>query len=704
MSQKRSSQEPHGKNAAPSSQEPPKDVTGQGGELHQIPAPGCPVMTTNHGTPIRDNQNSLRAGARGPTLLEDFIFTEKIAHFDRERIPERVVHARATAAHGYFELTKSLEKYTTAKILTQVGQKTPVFARLSTVAGSAGSMDTVRDVRGFAVKFYTEEGNWDLVGNNIPVFFIQDAMKFPDLVHSVKKEPDRGFPSAASAHDSFWDFISLMPESMHMLMWIMSDRTIPRSLRMLEGFGVHTFRLVNAKGEATFVKYHWRPKLGLQSLIWDEAVKIAGADQDYHRRDMWEAIESGDYPEWELGVQLFTEKQADKLDFDPLDPTKLIPEEVIPLQIVGKMVLNRNPTNFFAENEQSAFCPSRIVPGMDFSEDPLLQGRIFSYGDTQRHRLGGANFNQLPINAPKCPMHNFQRDGMHQMNVYPGQSANEPQTLDRTGPRPSPAGFASYAAPIASTRVARLRAETFADHYSQARMFYRSQTEPDQAHLASAIVFELSKVQSAAIRERVVGHLLNIDPTLGKRVAKGLKLPELPKAPAPAVPIRDVPPSPAVQTIGKHPETLKGRCVGVLIADGTDAAELKNLEAALQKAGAKVKCIAPEIGGAKLTDGTHHPADGQLSGTPSILFDAVALLLSPEAGKKLAHEAAAVDFVRDAFGHLKAIAHSPGAQPVIQAAGISPDAFVTPEQDTAKFVKNAGKRCWDREPKVRTLA
>lgn len=685
---------------------------GSGGELHQLVAgpkstatsAGCPFMTTNHGAPISDNQNSLRAGTRGPTLLQDFILTEKIAHFDRERIPERVVHARGAAAHGYFELTKSLKKYTTAKVLTEVGTRVPVFARLSTVAGSAGSMDTVRDVRGFAVKFYTDEGNWDLVGNNIPVFFIQDAMKFPDLVHSVKKEQDRGFPSAASAHDTFWDFISLMPESMHMVMWIMSDRTIPRSLRMIEGFGVHTFRLLNAKGESTFVKYHWRPVLGLQSLVWDEAVKIAGADQDYHRRDLWDAIESGDYPEWELAVQLFTEKQASEFAFDHLDATKLIPEELIPLTVIGRMTLNRNPTNFFAENEQSAFCPSRIVPGMDFSDDPLLLGRIFSYGDTQRHRLGGPNFHQLPINAAKCPVGNFQRDGFHQSNLYPGQSANEPRTMLPFGPRPSATGFTAHASRIDNVVVARARAESFADHYSQARMFFRSQTAVDQAHLASALVFELSKVQAMSIREAVLRQLRCVDEELATRVAKGLNIASLPKAAEFRAPLLDMPQSPAVQTVGKRPSTLKGRCVGILIDDGTDASLLKRMKTAVTGAGAKFKLIAPKIGGVKLSDGVLQPIDGQLAGTPSVLFDAVVVLLNAQAGERLASESAAIDFVRDAFGHLKAVAHSDGAKALIDAAGIDIDAFVNSANEIKSFIANAGNRCWAREPKLRTLA
>ncbi len=469
----------------------PSSTVGNGGELHQQAAQEA--LTTNQGLPVSDNQNSLRAGARGPTLLEDFILREKITHFDHERIPERIVHARGTGVHGFFELTESLADYTTAAVLTEVGVQTPVFARFSTVAGGSGSVDTPRDVRGFAVKLYTKEGNWDLVGNNIPVFFIQDAIKFPDLVHAVKMEPDRGFPQAATAHDTFWDFISLTPESLHMIMWAMSDRTLPRSLRMMEGFGVHTFRLVNAAGESTFVKYHWRPKLGLQSTIWDEAVKIAGADPDFHRRDMFEAVSAGNFPEWELAVQLFTQQQADALPFDHLDATKLIPEETIPLKVIGRMVLNRWPNNFFAETEQVAFCPSHLVPGMDFSNDPLLQGRLFSYLDTQLSRLGSANFHQIPVNAPKCPLANHQRDGHMQMSQPAGRVNYEPNTLAPESPRETPKGFRSMATEESGTK-SRVRAESFSDHYSQARQFFISQSAHEQAHMASALVFELSKV------------------------------------------------------------------------------------------------------------------------------------------------------------------------------------------------------------------
>ena len=701
------------KNPSPSSSKPAKaksaiaktnDSRGTGDELHQRAGGQHPTLTTNQGLPLSDNQNSLRATPRGPTLLEDFILREKITHFDHERIPERIVHARGSAAHGYFELTKSLKKVTTAKILTEVGVKTPLFTRFSTVAGGAGSIDTPRDVRGFAVKFYTKEGNWDLVGNNIPVFFIQDAIKFPDLIHAVKMEPDRGFPQAGSAHDTFWDFISLTPEAMHMVMWAMSDRAIPRSLRMMEGFGIHSFRLINADGESTFVKFHWRPKLGLQSTVWDEAVKLAGADPDFHRRDLFEAIQAGDYPEWDLAVQLFTEKEADAFPFDHLDPTKLVPEELVPLTVIGRMVLDRWPDNFFAETEQVAFCPSHIVPGIDFSNDPLLQGRLFSYLDTQLSRLGSANFHQLPINAPKCPFANQQRDGHMQMEVPKGRVSYEPSSLDPTSAREVATGFHSAAVPSEKGAKGRIRAESFADHYSQARQFYRSQTRYEQAHIASSIVFENSKVGTPHVREAVLGHLRNIDEDLARRVANGLGIDALPPAAPAAVKAKDQPNSPALQIIGKMKDTLQGRSVGILIHDGSDAATVKSLRKAIEAEGATAKLVAVRLGNIKLSDGKPVDADGQLLGTPSLVFDAVAIVLSDGAGKQLAKEAAAVDFASQAFAHLKAIAADVGAQAVLKAASVAKDAGVVGADDVKGFIKAAKTRQWDREAKLRTLA
>ncbi|WP_269220785.1 catalase [Brevundimonas vesicularis] len=682
---------------------------GNAGEVHQTASTPETRLTTNHGTPISDNQNSLKAGPRGSTLLEDFILREKIQHFDHERIPERIVHARGSAAHGFFELTDSLSDFTTAKILTEVGKKTELFTRFSTVAGGAGSVDTPRDVRGFAVKFYTTEGNWDLVGNNIPVFFIQDAIKFPDLIHSVKMEADKGYPQAASAHDTFWDFIGLMPESMHMVMWAMSDRGIPRSLRMMEGFGVNTFRLINAEGEATLVKFHWRPKLGTQSTCWDEAVKIAGADPDYHRRDLYEAIDQGDFPEWEFGVQLFTQEQADALPFDILDATKLVPEEDYPIRVIGRMVLDRNPDNFFAETEQVAFLPTNIVPGIHFSEDPLLQGRLFSYQDTQLSRLGTVNFHQIPINQAKgCPFQNFQRDGHMQMAVPKGRANYEPNSLAEAGedggPREdSKGGFRTAPIPVEGEKV-RLRADSFADHYSQARLFFRSQTEIEQAHMASAIVFELSKVSLAHVRERVLANLQNVDETLAKRVADGLNLP-LPKASDPGVAPIDLDASPALRIVGKYPDTLKGRKVAILVADGSDGAVVDAVKAAVEGDGGSVFIVAPKIGGAKLKGGKTLAADGQLAGSPSVLFDAIAIVLSDDGCAQLLKEGAAVDFAKDAFGHLKAIGHTPEAQPLLDKAGVEPDAGVIDLSKAPEaFLAPARTRQWDREPKVRMLA
>lgn len=689
--------------------------TGNGGETHQSAVEHRPgkaasaQLTTNQGIRVTDNQNSLKAGERGPTLLEDFVLREKIFHFDHERIPERIVHARGSGAHGYFELLESLSDITKADLFQRAGEKTPLFARFSTVAGGAGSVDTPRDVRGFAVKFYTQEGNWDLVGNNIPVFFIQDAIKFPDLVHAVKMESDRAFPQAGSAHDTFWDWASLMPESTHMLMWAMSDRTIPRSFRMMEGFGIHTFRLLNAEGKSTFVKFHWKPKLGIQSTVWDEALKLQAADNDYHRRDLWESIASGNFPEWELGMQLFDQEFADAQPYDVLDATKLIPEEVIPVRIVGRMVLDRNPDNFFAETEQVAFCPANIVSGVDFSNDPLLQGRLFSYLDTQKSRLGTANFHQIPINAPKCPVMNFQRDGQMQMNVPKGRANYEPNSLaghgEDGGPRECPVtGFrTSEGRPDLQEQGDKLRtrAELFADHYSQARLFWISQQPAEQAHIASSFVFELSKVQLAQVPARMLANLRNVDEELARRVAEGLgmKLPD--KSPAAREPFA-MDASSALSIHANMKETLEGRKIGILVADGTGADELGGLLDEIKDAGGTAFLVCPKIGGVKLSDGKHIKAHGQLAGSPSQLFDAVALVLSDTAANVLAKEAAAVQWVMDAFGHLKAIGSNDSAKPLLDKAGVVPDQGVVGLD--AGFPQAAAKRYWNREPSIRMLA
>ncbi len=656
-----------------------------GGELHQALRSGDEALTTNQGVRIADNQNSLRAHPRGPTLLEDFVLREKITHFDHERIPERIVHARGSAAHGFFELTHSLKKYTRAKVLTETGVRTPVFTRISTVAGGAGSVDTPRDVRGFAVKFYTREGNWDLVGNNIPVFFIQDAIKFPDLIHAVKMEPDRGFPQAATAHDTFWDFIGLTPESMHMVLWAMSDRTIPRSLRMIEGFGIHSFRLINDKGQSTFVKFHWRPKLGLQSTLWNEAVKLAGADPDFHRRDLFDAITSGSPPEWEFAVQLFTQEEADEFPFDHLDATKLIPEEIVPLKVIGRMVLDRWPDNFFAETEQVAYCPANIVPGIDFSNDPLLQGRLFSYLDTQLTRLGSPNFHQLPINAPKCPFANNQRDGKMQHQVPKGRVNYEPSSLEPARREAGVSGFASFDGDEAGER-GRVRSGTFADHYSQARLFFRSQTPVEQGHIVGAFVFELSKVGTAAVRERIVGHLRHVDGELAQRVADGLGI-DLPAAPAAAAKAIDMQPSPALGIIAKALPTLQGRVIGILLGEGFDAALVARIRKLAESEGASVKLVAQKIAG----------VDGQLAGTPSMIFDAVAILIGKD--DALRANADAQDFARDAFGHLKAILVDESGLAFLKANGIPPDEGVT--QDPRAFIEKAKTRFWKREESAR---
>lgn len=674
---------------------------GAGGELHQ----SSPVtLTTDQGAPVDDNENSLKVGAPGPTLLEDHVLRDKIFRFDHERIPERVVHARGYGAHGTFETTRSLSDVTAADIFARKGAKTPVFVRFSTVAGRAGSFDLARDVRGFAVKFYTQEGNWDLVGNNIPVFFIQDAMKFPDLVHSVKEEPDRGFPQAQSAHDTFWDFISYMPEATHMTLWQMSDRAIPRSFRFMEGFGVHTFRFLDSDGASTFVKFHWKPVLGCQSVEWNEAVKINGADPDFHRRDLWTAITAGEPPQWELAVQLFDEKTAERLAFDPLDPTKLIPEEEVPLQVVGTLTLDRVVDDEFAETEQVAFCTQNVVPGIGFTDDPLLQGRNFSYLDTQLSRLGSPNFTQIPINAPKCPVANFHRDGHMQTKVPTGPNY-EPNggTGEAAGPRarPQEASVTTFQTEVSGLK-ARLRPESFADHYSQARVFWISQTPIEQDHIVAAYVFELSKVVDPQIRERVVANLRNVSEDLAEKVADGLGLP-LPAASTPFAPVRkDLPASPALSMLANPPGTFAGRKLGVLVTDGTDAKVLSALRTAVEGAGATLEVIAVQVGGVTLSDGTDLAADAQLAGSPSVLYDAVAVLPSAASVEALAAEPAAKDFVNDAFHHRKFMGLGEDADPLLEKTGLIDRLDdgcprLTSRKSVTGFVDQcADLRYWDR--------
>jgi catalase len=650
---------------------------GAGGETHQVAGGGRPRLTTQQGVVVSDDQNTLRAGERGPDLLEDSHFREKIFHFDHERIPERVVHARGYGAHGFYENYEPLTSLTRADLFQRAGERTEAFVRFSTVAGNKGSGDLARDVRGFAVKLYTREGNWDLVGNNIPVFFIQDALKFPDVIHAAKQEPDRGFPQAQTAHDNFWDFASLMPEATHMLLWIMSDRAIPRSFRFMEGFGVHTFRLVNAEGQSAFVKFHWKPKLGLQSVVWNEAVKINGADPDFHRRDLWDAIRQGNFPEWELGLQVFDDEFADRFAFDVLDPTKIIPEEEVPVRRVGRLVLDRVVENFFAETEQVAFCTQNVVPGIDFTNDPLLQGRNFSYLDTQVKRLGGPNFTYLPVNAPRCPFANFQQDG-HMAMVNPVTRANyEPNSWDPGvgGPREDPVqGFRTYAdaeGPGEQGPKRRLRPESFADHYSQARQFYLSQTEVERRHVGDAFAFELSKCETPAIRRRMVAGLRNVDDGLARYVGQALGLADLPD-PAPAAgPVRDdLRASPALSILANGPDSFAGRKIGVLITEGADAWVLTALRGAAEREQVTVEFVAPVISGVTASDGSHVPADQQMAGGPSVLYDAVVVLCSEEGAAALARHPAARDFVTDAYAHSKFIGYSREADALLRAAGL----------------------------------
>ena len=630
-------------------------------------------LTTNQGVRIGDNQNTLKTGLRGPSLLEDFILREKITHFDHERIPERIVHARGSGAHGYFEAYDALTKYTRAAPFAKKGKITPVFVRFSTVAGERGSKDTARDVRGFAVKFYTDEGNWDLVGNNIPVFFIQDAMKFPDLIHAVKPEPHHGMPQAASAHDTFWDFVSLMPESTHTLMWVMSDRGIPRSYRMMQGFGVHTFRLVNEQGESVFCKFHWKPLQGTHSLVWDEAVKISGADPDFHRRDLWEAIEAGEFPEWELGLQIFTEEQAEGFSFDVLDSTKIVPEELVPLTPVGRMVLNRNPDNFFAETEQVAFCTAHIVPGIDFSNDPLLAGRIHSYVDTQITRLGGPNFHELPINSPLAPVQNNQRDGMHRQALHRGRVAYEPNSLAGGCPfQAGTAGFVSFPEPVEGDKV-RGKPEKFAEHYAQATLFYDSQTAVEKAHIAAAFRFELSKVDVPAIRTRMISSLVNVSSELAAEVAAGLgvAVPEaMPKAiTAPEPP--EVTASPALSLLALPGECgIRTRQVAVLVEEGVHHASLVSIHDALVDACAVVQFVGPRVGMFGGDSGEQIKANKSMENSPAFLFDALVVPDGSDAIQALAANGHTMEFIKDTFRHCKTILALGAGQELLEMAGI----------------------------------
>ncbi|PVX52451.1 catalase [Balneicella halophila] len=678
------------------------------------------AITTNQGLKINDDNNSLKAGERGPSLLEDFMLREKITHFDHERIPERIVHARGSGAHGVFELYEDQSELTTAGLFTDTSRKTPVFVRFSTVAGSKGSPDLARDVRGFAVKFYTEEGNFDIVGNNMPIFFIQDAIKFPDLIHSVKPEPDREIPQAASAHDTFYDFVSLSPETLHNHIWAMSDRGIPRSLRMMEGFGIHSYRLINKEGKAKFVKFHWKPILGAHSITWEEAVKINGADSDFHRRDLWDAIEKGQYPEWELGFQIVPEEDEHKYDFDLLDPTKLIPEEMVPVKIVGKMTLNKNPENFFAETEQVAFCPSNIVPGIDFSNDPLLQGRLFSYLDTQISRLGGPNFHQIPINRPINETSNNQKDAMMQMDIPKGKAHYFPNSIGGGCPHQSKmakGAFASMAKKIDAQQV-RGRSESFNDFYSQPALFYRSLAKWEQDHVVNAYSFELGKCTYKHIKERILYHLQQINEDLAQKVSDNLGL-EIPKeidmpvnqaVGAEESDIKKYQPAPKKNYLEKSEalsqthnkfDTIATRNVAVLVADGFDMDAFSEMEKTLKNKDAFITLIAPNGGIVKCSDNMEHEVDAMLSTTESVLYDALYIPGGKKSIDELMKEAKVFKFIKETFKYCKAIAVDGEADKLLEKCIDVPykdDKAVFIDEKPEKFVDAIAKhRNWERE-------
>lgn len=675
-------------------------------------------MTTNQGLRINDDSNTLKAGERGPSLLEDFIMREKITHFDHERIPERIVHARGSGAHGVFKVTNPIPQFTKAKFLTEKGKETSVFVRFSTVQGGRGSTDMARDIRGFAVKFYTEEGIFDLVGNNVAPFFIQDAIKFPDLIHAVKPEPRNEIPQAASAHDTFWDFVSTSPETFHTVMWLMSDRAIPRSYRMMEGFGTHSFRFINDKDESFFVKFHWKPTLGLQSLIWDENQKIAGKDTDFHRRDLWDAIQAGEFPEWDLGVQIIPEADEFKFDFDLLDPTKLVPEELVPVQIVGRMTLNRNPDNFFAETEQVAFHPGHIVPGIDFSNDPLLQGRLFSYTDTQISRLGGPNFHEIPINRPVVPVVNNQRDGIHRMTINVDETSYHPNTISDNYPLQSSkeeGGFTSHRERIEAVKV-RARSQSFLDHYSQPTLFYNSQTEVEKKHIADAFSFELGKVKRIAIRQNVLKMINMVDKELANQVAAQLGMPVPEGVPQNLQHRPDANPeeyetiavkpklkeSPALSILkNQKKDSIRTRKIAILCDNGVDGTQLENLKKSLTAEGAMARVVASHLGMIKDNKGNEIEADDSVLTTSCVLFDALAV---PDGSQdmftRMQSDPRYKEFVRDTYFHYKPIsANGAAVKFILDVVGedLTTESGIVKDGNPADFIKAIKEgRYWDR--------
>lgn len=634
-------------------------------------------LTTAEGTKVSDNQNSLKVGDRGPTLLEDFFFRQKMTHFDHERIPERIVHARGFGAHGYFELETSLADITRADFLNEKGKKTPVFVRFSTVAGNKGSSELARDVRGFAVKFYTDQGNFDLVGNNIPVFFIQDAIKFPDLVHAVKQEPHHNMPQAASAHDTFYDFLSLVPESMHMHMWQMSDRTIPRSVRMMEGFGIHTYRLLREDGQSRMVKWHFKPKLGMASVLWDEAQKISGLNPDFLNEDLWTNIEAGNFPEWTVGLQIFTEEEASKFPFDVLDATKIVPEELVPVTPIGRLVLDRNVDNFFAETEQVAYHPGNIVPGLDFSNDPLLQGRLFSYADTQLIRLGGPNFAEIPINRPVVSVNNNQRDGFGRQRIDRGRVSYEPNSLAKGCPFAAGrdmGAFIHYAEKIEGHKI-RQRSDSFRQHFTQARLFYNSQTPVEKQHIIDACSFEVGKCTVPHIRERMVKLYYNIDPDLARAVAENLGVTDVDgdlsylsesPSPQPSDPGQTHSEASAALSIIKNgPRGIATAKVAILVADGFHHATVKSLQQALAGEGAIAELVGPRLGELKCSKGKAHQVEKTFSTCGSPLYDAVVVVGEGDSHSGISSYPLIAPHLLDAFRHKKPIGAAGGAEPLL---------------------------------------